>query len=108
MGGVDSGALGGFAEALRLIGFLLTALTWRRPWYFYLQSVGVFGELLGRRFGQRYHGPWAICRHYWRGVRQGQRVTKKIVASLDPNTVLDRNLANLRAEYGIGNHGAWD
>lgn len=101
------------ADELRLIGFLLTALTWRRPWYFYLQSVGVFGELLGRsllgrRFGQSYHGPWSICRHYWRGVRQGQRVNKKIVASLDPSTVLDRSLVSLRAEYGIANYGAWD
>jgi hypothetical protein len=100
-------------DELRLIGFLLTALTWRRPWYFYLQSVGVFGELLGRsllgrRFGQRYHWPWQVCRHYWLGVRQGQRVTKKILASLDPHTVLDRSLASLRAEYGIANHGAWD
>ncbi len=33
-------------QELRLIGFLLTALTWRRPWYFYLQSIGVFLEIL--------------------------------------------------------------
>jgi hypothetical protein len=47
-------------QELRLIGFLLTAITWRRPWYFYLQSVGVFLELLwqsmrGKAFGPTYY-----------------------------------------------------
>ncbi|MEB3268656.1 MAG: hypothetical protein VKJ09_08965 [Leptolyngbya sp.] len=100
-------------DELRLIGFLLTALTWRRPGYFYLQSIGVFAELLGRsllgrRFGDRYRWPWQVCHDYWQGVRQGQRVQPKIAANLDPNTVLDRSLTALRQQYGIVNHGAWD
>ena len=27
-------------DEMRLVGFLLTALTWRRPWTYYLQSLG--------------------------------------------------------------------
>jgi len=101
------------ADELRLIGFLLTALTWKRPWYFYLQSVGVFAELLGRsllgqRYGSRYYPPHRICQHYWMGIRQGTQVTKKIAADLDPDTVMARSLDSLRQEYGIANAGAWD
>jgi hypothetical protein len=98
-------------QELRLIGFLLTALTWKRPWYFYLQSVGVFGELLGRSligrtYGSRYIAPWQVCSLYVQGVRQGFTVRKKIDAAIDLSTVLDRELASLRAEYGIVNAGA--
>lgn len=55
------------AQELRLIGFLLTAITWRRPWYFYLQSIGVFLELLwkslrGKAFGPTYYNPLQVCR----------------------------------------------
>jgi ubiquinone biosynthesis protein Coq4 len=101
------------ADELRLIGFLLTALTWKRPWYFYLQSVGVFVELLGRsllgrHYGPHYYPPRQIFQHYWMGIRQGRRVTKKIAADIDPETVMDRSLASLRDEYGIANAGAWD
>lgn len=34
------------AQELQLIGFLLTSLTWKRPWYYYAQSFVVFLELL--------------------------------------------------------------
>jgi ubiquinone biosynthesis protein Coq4 len=101
------------ADELQLIGFLLTALTWQRPWYFYLQSIGVFVELLGRsllgqQYGSRYYSPLQVCRYYGQGIRQGRRVTPKIPANLDPDTVMDRELASLRADYGIANAGAWD
>lgn len=100
-------------QELRLIGFLLTALTWKRPWYFYLQSIGVFLELLGRSllgrtYGDRYYSPWQICTLYGQGVRQGHTVRKKIDANLEVAAVLDSELASLRAEYGIANAGAWD
>ena len=67
-------------QELRLIGFLLTAITWRRPWYFYLQSVGVFLELLwqsmrGKAFGPTYYKPLQVCQFYWEGVRQGTTVS---------------------------------
>ena len=98
---------------LRLIGFLLTALTWKRPWYFYVQSVGVFLELLGRSlllrtYGSRYYAPWQVSSFYLQGVWQGFTVHKRIDANLDLSVVLDRDLASLRTEYGIVNAGAWD
>jgi hypothetical protein len=84
-------------QELRLIGFLLTALTWRRPWYFYLQSIGVFLELLwkslrGKAFGSTYYNPLQVCRFYWEGVRQGTTVRKKVDAYLDPAMVMERDL----------------
>lgn len=100
-------------QELRLIGFLLTAITWRRPWYFYLQSFGVYLELLwkslrGKAFGSTYYNPLQVCRFYWEGVRQGTTVHKKIDAYLNPETVMERDLQALREEYGIENAGAWD
>lgn len=100
-------------QELRLIGFLLTALTWRRPWYFYLQSIGVFLELLwkslrGKAFGTAYCKPLQVCQFYWQGVCQGTTVRKQIDAYLNPETVMDRSLDSLREEYGIKNAGAWD
>ncbi len=100
-------------QELRLIGFLLTAITWRRPWYFYLQSVGVFLELLwqsmrGKAFGPTYYKPLQVCQFYWEGVRQGTTVCKKIDAYLNPETMMERNLDSLREEYGIRNAGTWD
>ncbi len=93
-------------QELQLIGFLLTALTWKRPWYYYAQSFLVFLELLGqslrgRAWGGIYQNPIQVCRLYWKGVRQGLTVTKKIDAYIDPETVMARELASLRAEYGI-------
>ncbi len=100
-------------QELKLIGFLLTALTWRRPWYYYAQSFVVFLELLwkslrGQSFGITYYPPLQVCEYYWRGVQQGLTVKKKINAYIDPQTVIDRPLQELRAEYGITNAGAWD
>ena len=101
------------AQELKLIGFLLTALTWRRPWYYYAQSFVVFLELLwkslrGQSFGITYYPPLQVCDYYWQGVQQGLTVKKKINAYIDPQTVIDRPLKELRAEYGIANAGAWD
>ncbi len=100
-------------QELRLIGFLLTALTWRRPWYYYAQSFVVFLELLGRSlrgkaFGDTYYPPGQVCRLYGQGVRQGCTVHPKINAYIDSDTVLDRNIDSLRRDYGIRNAGAWD
>ncbi|NJL90446.1 MAG: hypothetical protein HC916_12135 [Coleofasciculaceae cyanobacterium SM2_1_6] len=100
-------------QELKLIGFLLTALTWRRPWYYYAQSFVVFLELLwkslwGKSFGITYYPPLQVCTYYWRGVKQGLTVKKKINAYLDPQTVIDRPIAELRNEYGIASAGAWD
>jgi hypothetical protein len=100
-------------EELRLIGFLLTAVTWRRPWYYYAQSLLVFLELFamslrGKSWGDRYYHPFQVCQLYWQGVRQGFTVQKKINAYIDPETVLDQELRSLRQEYGITNAGAWD
>ena len=94
------------AEELQLIGFLLTAITWRRPWYYYVQSLGVFLELLwkslwGRSFGPNYYSPQRVWSLYFQGVAQGRSVLKKIDARLDPKTVMERSLRSLRAEYGI-------
>lgn len=100
-------------QELKLIGFLLTALTWQRPWYYYAQSFVVFLELLwkslrGQSFGAVYYNPLQVCHFYGRGVRQGLTVKKKINAYIDPQTVIDRLVQELRTEYGITNAGAWD
>lgn len=100
-------------QELRLIGFLLTAITWKRPWYYYVQSIGVFLELLGRSLrsktlGAVYYSPVQVCQLYLQGIRQGRTVRQKINAYIDPATVLDRELDSLRLEYGIANAGAWD
>ncbi len=100
-------------QELRLIGFLLTALTWKRPWYYYAQSFVVFLELLamslqGKAFGDRYYNPYQVCRMYIQGVRQGFTVRQKINAYIDPETVMDCPLAKLRSDYGIASAGAWD
>jgi ubiquinone biosynthesis protein Coq4 len=100
-------------QELRLIGFLLTAVTWKRPWFYYLQSFGVFLELLwqsfvGKSLGNKYYNPWEVFGFYVQGIRQGFTVTQKIDAFLDPETVLDRPLDELRMHYGIHNAHAWD
>lgn len=100
-------------QELRLIGFLLTALTWKRPWYYYVQSVGVFLQLLsfslrGKSFGDRYINPLQVCRLYAEGMQQGQRVRQKIDAYIEPSTVMHQSLRSLRQDYGIENAGAWD
>ncbi len=100
-------------QELQLIGFLLTAITWKRPWYFYLQSVGVFLELLGRSltgntYGDRYLSPLRICRLYGQGIQQGRTVRPKIDAYIDPEPLMDSPVASLRQDYGIANAGAWD
>lgn len=93
-------------QELQLIGFLLTALTWHRPWYYYAQSLVVFLELLGQSFrgeawGDRYFNPLQVCRLYLKGVRQGWTIAKKINAFMDPQQVMDRTIESLRLEYGI-------
>lgn len=98
---------------LRLIGFLLTALTWKRPWYYYVQSLGVFLELLarslrGKTWGSVYYSPLAVCRLYGLGMQQGRSVQPKIDAYIDPETVMDQPIEALRSHYGIRNAGAWD
>jgi ubiquinone biosynthesis protein Coq4 len=100
-------------QEMRLLGFLLTAVTWRRPWYYYLQSFGVFLETLGlairgKSLGPVYYSPQKIWTNYFQGVQQGRSVKLKINAYLDPETMLDRPLTELRQRYGIENHGAWD
>ncbi|EKQ71188.1 hypothetical protein OsccyDRAFT_0039 [Leptolyngbyaceae cyanobacterium JSC-12] len=100
-------------QELQLIGFLLTALTWKRPWYYYAQSFIVFLELLwqsihGKAWGSHYLNPLQVCQFYFKGVRQGLTVRKKINAYLDPQTMMTRDLEGLRQEYGIQNAGAWD
>jgi ubiquinone biosynthesis protein Coq4 len=100
-------------QELQLIGFLLTAVTWHRPWYYYLQSFGVFLELLslslrGKALGDNYYPPIQVCQMYWSGIKQGMTVSKKIDAYIDPEIVLDQPLRSLRSEYGIDNAGTWD
>lgn len=102
-------------DEMRLIGFLLTALSWRRPWTYYLQSVGTAIEVFwrscwGRAVGteQVRYPPWEILRLYVFGIRQGFTVRKQINAYLDPETVMDEDLGILRHIYGIRNAGAWD
>ncbi len=93
-------------QELRLIGFLLTSLTWKRPWYYYAQSFVVFLELLrqsicGKTWGSKYYNPVQVCQLYLSGVRQGLTVRQRIDAYLDPDRLLDRTLGSLREEYGI-------
>lgn len=100
-------------QELQLIGFLLTSLTWKRPWYYYAQSFVVFLELLwqslqGKAWGGIYHNPVQVCQLYLKGVQQGLAVHKKIDAYINPETMLDRTLPSLRSEYGIHNAGTWD
>lgn len=100
-------------QELQLIGFLLTALTWRRPWYYYAQSFVVFLEILwkalrGRSWGPCYMPPLQVCALYFKGVQQGLTVHKKIDAFIDPETVMHREINSLRQEYGIQNAGTWD
>ena len=108
----------GYSTALKdemhLVGFLLTALTWRRPWTYYLQSLGVAVEITWRACwrqsvvaGEMTHGPVDIVRFYLAGVQQGLTVRRRIDAYIDPATVLDRPLDDLRQDYGIENAGAW-
>lgn len=98
---------------LQLLGFLLTALSWKRPWYYYVQSLGVFLELLwqsltGRAWGGKYVNPLQVCQLYYRGIKQGRTVKKKVDAYINPETLMDTSLNALRLEYGIDNAGAWD
>jgi hypothetical protein len=100
-------------QELLLIGFLLTALTWQRPWYYYAQSFVVFLELFwqsvqGRAWGPVYYNPAQVCRLYLQGIKQGFTVRKKINAYIDSRTVLDQELSALRAEYGIEDARAWN
>ncbi|MGD1908454.1 MAG: hypothetical protein ACFB0C_21070 [Leptolyngbyaceae cyanobacterium] len=102
-------------DEMRLVGFLLTALTWRRPWTYYLQSLGAVMEVCWRAcWGQGVeassmnYGPLEILRFYWAGVRQGLRTRQPIDAYLNPATVMDQELTHLRHAYGIHNAGAWD
>lgn len=93
-------------QELQLIGFLLTALTWRRPWYYYAQSFVVFLELLwqslwGKAWGGRYINPLQVCWLYGKGIRQGLAIAKKIDAFMDPEEVMDRTIESLRIEYGL-------
>jgi ubiquinone biosynthesis protein Coq4 len=91
---------------LQLLGFLLTALSWKRPWYYYVQSIGVFLELLwqsltGRSWGSRYVNPLQVCQLYCRGIQQGYTVKKKIDAYVNPEALMETRLDTLRWEYGI-------
>lgn len=70
-------------QELQLLGFLLTALTWKRPWYYYAQSFVVFLELLwqslwGKAWGDHYINPLQVCWLYGKGIRQGLMIAKKI------------------------------
>ncbi len=111
---VVTGYSTGLDQELQLIGFLLTAITWRRPWYYYAQSFVVFLQLLGmslrgKALGTgRYHNPWQVCQLYAKGVRQGLTVQPQINAYLDPHSVMDCELRSLRQCYGITNARAWD
>ncbi len=93
-------------QELQLIGFLLTALTWKRPWYYYAQSLVVFLELLwqslcGKAWGDQYLHPLQVCWLYGRGLRQGLTIAKKIDAFMDLQVVMERTIESLRMEYGI-------
>lgn len=102
-------------DEMRLVGFILTGLTWRRPWTYYVQNVGAFLSVLwrslwGRAVGTEttHYRPLEICRFYFAGVRQGRTVRRPINAYLDPAAVMDQELDALRQHYGIRNAGAWD
>lgn len=93
-------------QELQLIGFLLTALTWHRPWYYYAQSLVVFWELLWQSFcakawEEQYINPLQVCWLYGRGIRQGLTIAKKIDAFMDPKQVMERTVESLQVEYGI-------
>lgn len=102
-------------DEMRLVGFLLTGLSWRRPWTYYVQNIGTVLEVLwrtamGKPVGTEntQHRPWEILQFYWAGVNQGLAVSHPIDAYLEPNSVMDQTLTGLRQVYGIENAGAWD
>jgi hypothetical protein len=102
-------------DEMRLVGFILTGLTWRRPWTYYVQNIGAFLEVLwrslwGRSVGTEtsHYSPRDICHFYLAGIRQGRTVRQRINAYLDPAAVMDQDLDALRQRYGIRNAGAWD
>lgn len=102
-------------DEMRLVGFILTGLTWRRPWTYYVQNVGallavLWRSLWGHAVGTEtiQYSPFAICRFYFAGMRQGLTVRHAINAYLDPAVVMDQELDTLRRHYGIRNAGAWD
>ena len=102
-------------DEMRLVGFLLTALSWQRPWTYYVQNVGTFLEVLWRScrgqavgHAQMRYAPWDITRFYIAGIRQGLTVCQQIDAYIDPATVMDQALDRIRRTYGIENAGAWD
>ena len=102
-------------DEMHLVGFLLTALTWRRPWTYYLQSIGVVLEVTWRACWRQSvgaeamtYGPVDIVRFYLAGVQQGLTVRRRINAYIDPAAVLDQLLDDLCRYYGIYNAGAWD
>ncbi|MGG6263197.1 hypothetical protein ACQ4M3_07945 [Leptolyngbya sp. AN03gr2] len=101
-------------DELQLIGFLLTSLTWRRPWYYYPESfvvflVLLFNSLRGQAWESAYIPPHLVCWYYIKGIRQGFTVRKKIDAYIDPNSVMHCTLDSLREEYGIRNTSYyWD
>jgi hypothetical protein len=102
-------------DEMRLVGFLLTGLTWRRPWTYYVQNMGAFLAVLWRSCwgtavgsATMAYGPLEIIRFYLAGIQQGLTVRQPIDAYLDPEMVMDQELAALRQRYGIRNAGAWD
>ncbi|MGF1461520.1 MAG: hypothetical protein ACFBSG_21160 [Leptolyngbyaceae cyanobacterium] len=102
-------------DEMRLVGFILTGLTWRRPWTYYGQNIGAFLAVLwrscwGRTVGtaDMEYGPVAIWRFYCAGMRQGLSIRRPINAYLNPEAVMDQDLDSLRHHYGIRNAGAWD
>ena len=100
-------------EEVRLDGIFLTALTWRRPWYYYPRSLGLFlavlwDSLRGRSIDSRYYSPLQICYFYLVGIWEGWRYRRKIDGFVDTESLLDRTLRSLQTEYGISNAGAWD
>jgi ubiquinone biosynthesis protein Coq4 len=92
-------------EEVRLDGIFLTALTWRRPWYYYPRSLALFLAVLGSSLkgeaGSASCTPVSIIRFYLAGLYEGWRYRKKIDGYIDPETILERSLGSLRQEYGI-------
>ena len=102
-------------DEMRLIGFLLTSLSWCRPWTYYVQNIGSATEIFWRScWGQAVgnspmpYRPQDILRFYLTGIKQGLRVHQQIDAYIDPATVMDQDIKTLRQTYGIKNAGAWD
>ena len=102
-------------DEMRLIGFLLTGLSWCRPWTYYVQHIGSATEIFWRScWGQAVgnspmpYRPLDIIRFYLTGIKQGLRVHQQIDAYIDPATAMDQDLKTLRQTYGIKNAGAWD